>query len=311
MAGLIALTGATGFLGQRLAPHLLAQGWSLRALARRPPIEGEARKDDLEWVLGDLADAGALARLAAGAQVFVHLAGAIMARDRAGFLAVNEAGAAAAARAAKAVGARFVLVSSLAARQPQLSSYAFSKHAGELAAREVLGGSLTIIRPPAVYGPGDRATLGLFQLAAHAPILPYPGAPTTRLALAHVDDVAAEIAEAARRDEDGLFALGGHRPQGYGWREIWRTARSAFNRNAPLMPLPVSLIHAAGGIADLASRLTGRPAIFGAGKARELTHPDWAVSPSEMAPWRSGPMGRSLDQGFTETAAWYRLKGWL
>jgi nucleoside-diphosphate-sugar epimerase len=328
MTGLVALTGATGFLGQRLTPVLLARGWRVRALARRvpqgPPPPG------LDWIQGDLADARALAELARGAEAFVHLAGLIMARDLGAFLAANAQGAAAAAAAARGAGARLVHISSLAAREPHLSPYAASKRAGEDAARAAFGAGAVILRPPAVYGPGDRATLGLFQLAARSPILPCPADPDARLALIHADDAAAEIAEAVTAGgalalDGGVFALGGARPEGYGWSEIWSAALNAFSRRALVPPLPLSLIHAAGALADLGVAFTGRPSLFGRGKARELAHRDWSVAPEEMAPWQGRGQGRGqgqgpgrnrvaarpLDQGFAETARWYAEQGWL
>src|SRR5512143_4040391 len=101
-APLAAVTGATGFLGRRLVPALHRQGWRVRVLSRRPPEPGLWEGAQPELVQGDLADAEALARLAAGAQVVVHGAGLIKALDRDAFFAANAQGAARAADAALA-----------------------------------------------------------------------------------------------------------------------------------------------------------------------------------------------------------------
>jgi hypothetical protein len=100
--------------------------------------------------------------------VVVHVAGLIKAKDRAAFDRANVEGARDVAQAAKAAGARLILVSSLAAREPALSDYAGSKRGGEDAAREIFGDDLTIVRPPAIYGPGDIETLRLFKMASEA-----------------------------------------------------------------------------------------------------------------------------------------------
>src|SRR5436190_1019910 len=120
-----AVTGATGFLGRRLVPALVERGWEARALVRRAPETGlwDAAAPDL--VRGDLADEAALRTLCDGVDAVIHAAGLIKARNRAAFFEANEAGARRVAQAAG--GARVLLVSSLAAREPRLSDYAASK----------------------------------------------------------------------------------------------------------------------------------------------------------------------------------------
>src|SRR3546814_9974387 len=86
-----------------------------------------------------------------------------------------------------------IVVSSLAAREPHLSSYAASKRAGEIAAREVFAGRLTIVRPSVIYGPGDRETLAIFKLAGQT-LVPSVGKGTGRIALIHVSDAADVLA---------------------------------------------------------------------------------------------------------------------
>jgi nucleoside-diphosphate-sugar epimerase len=305
---LAAVTGATGFVGRRLVFALTSAGWRVRVLLRHSGA-GLWVNADTEVVRGDLDDPEALEALARGATVVIHAAGLIKAKNRAAFFHVNAEGA---RRMAQAVGeGRMLLISSLAARSPGLSDYAASKRAGEEAARSVLDERLTVLRPPAIYGPGDRETLGLFRLAGASPCLPTPGSASARLALAHVDDVAASVL--ARLDglwEPGVFAVGGARPEGYGWREIFETASAAMGRRAILAPVPDALIQAAAAASEAAARLRGEPAIFTRGKARELLHADWSVSATELPP---GPPPRSvaLRPGFEGTVAWYRQAGWL
>jgi nucleoside-diphosphate-sugar epimerase len=305
---LAAVTGATGFLGRRLVPALKAAGWRVRVLVR-PSSPGMGDDADVEVVSGDLGNPVALEALAQGADVVVHAAGLIKARDRAAFFDVNVEGA---RRVALAVGeGRMVLISSLAAREPALSDYAASKRAGEEAARDVLGERLTVLRPPAIYGPGDRETLALFRLAGAAPCLPTPGSAAARLALAHVDDVAASVlGRLDGRWTAGVFAVGGARPEGYGWREIFQTAAAAMGRRPVLAPMPDALIRVAAAASEIAARLRGEPTIFTRGKARELLHADWSVSAAEAPP---GPAPPSVDlqTGFEGAVAWYREAGWL
>jgi nucleoside-diphosphate-sugar epimerase len=310
MAGRIAaVTGATGFLGRRLVPALVERGWQVRALTRSRPPAGLWGEAAVDIVRGDLADADALASLTDGAQAVIHAAGLIKARTRAEFFAANAEGA---QRVAQAAGeARMLLISSLAAREPALSDYAASKRAGEEAARMIAGGRLTVVRPPAIYGPGDRETLGLFRLAAQSPVLALPGPATARLALAHVDDVVATILALMEHPAPPASAtVPGARPEGYGWREIFQAAAAAVGARPALAAAPRWLVGAAGGVSELAGAFTRDAPIFTRGKAREILHPDWSVSPAEQAP-DAPPARFDLASGFADTVAWYRAHGWL
>lgn len=285
----------------------MAHGRSVRVLARRPTAatwDGASP----EVVIGDLDDREALAALTRDADVVIHGAGLIKAMSLAEFMAVNRDGT---ARLAETTGGRMLQISSLAARKPSLSHYAASKRAGEAAAREILGDRLMVLRPPAIYGPGDRETLGLFQAAGVSPVMPMPADARARLALAHSDDVAALIIECLGRAwTPGVFAVGGARPDGYGWREIFETAATAVGRKPILLPLPAWALRAAGAGAELVGAVRGTPMIFNRGKVRELLHRDWSVPRSSLPPGAETPF-RDLKSGFEHAIEWYREAGWL
>jgi nucleoside-diphosphate-sugar epimerase len=309
---LAALTGATGFLGAHLVRALHEAGFAVRALARRepsPPGWGEAAP---EVVSGDLSNSPTLERLVDGAEVVVHCAGAIRASDPAGFMAVNRDGT---ARLVEAVrvrtpDARLVLVSSLAARSPELSAYAASKRAAESAAAEAWpAGRLIIVRPPAIYGPGDRETLTLFRAAAASPVLPLLS-DAARTSLIHVEDASAHIAALAARPGGGTWALADANHEGYAWREILAGLSSAVGRRPLLAPLPGGALRALAHGGEVLSRLTGRPALLAADKVAELLHPHWGVSRAELAEGLPAPR-YGLNDGFASAAAWYRAAGWL
>lgn len=257
-------------------------------------------------------DAASLARLVSGVDVVIHAAGAIKARSRAEFLSVNSDGARRMAEAVVAAGApRLILISSLAAREPDLSDYAASKRAGEIAASEVLGGALCILRPPAIYGPGDRETLPLFVGARRSPILPLLAPEAARLALAHVDEVVETIANFVERPLQGSFAVAGAQPEGYSWREILTTAAEVSGRRPILAQMPVAGVRLAGAASESLARLRSAPTIFGRGKVRELLHLDWSVAEAEAAPETHRARPRPLAEGFAQTADWYASRGWL
>jgi nucleoside-diphosphate-sugar epimerase len=283
-------------------------GWRVRILARRDPVSPFWDGLTPEVVRGDLFDAAALAGLCEGADVMVNVAGQIGGR-RPALDRVNIEGTRNLAKAVAATSAHLLQISSLAAREPQLSAYGASKRAGEEAARVVLGPRLTAIRPPAVYGPGDRETLRLFKLAASGPFLPVLD-PAARMALIHVSDAARQIAALAESPSPNTVTLSDGRPEGYDWREIMQTAADAFGRRPRLVRIPAAALYAMALIDEFANNWRRGSTVLTFGKVNELTHLDWGVRPNERA--TSAPTPKyDLLSGFRQTIGWYRSQGWL
>ncbi|WP_419757698.1 NAD-dependent epimerase/dehydratase family protein [Acidisoma sp.] len=311
----MAVTGATGFLGRHLVPALTARGFRVRILVRDNNPRSDWQTPAVETVPGQMEDAASLAALVADADVVIHMAGLTRARSRREFLGVNGDGARrlGEAVARHAPDAHLIGVSSLAARAPQLSAYAESKRAGEQALAATFPGRLSILRPPVIYGPWDRATLGIFRFAT-LPVVPVPGSRSSRIAMIHAADAAAAIAAlAAREDAPGgsVYALADTRPDGYAPREILAAAAEALGTRPRFLPLPDPLVRFSGRAATLLNSWRGSPAIFSAGKAREIVHPDWAVTPRELLPSAIAVPSIGLRGGFASTVAWYRQEGWL
>jgi uncharacterized protein YbjT (DUF2867 family) len=304
--GLVAVTGATGFLGQHIVRALAADGWRVRILARRDPISPFWAGLTPEVVLGDLSDPTALARLCDGAQVVVHNAG-LISGSAAEFERVNVQATAA---LASHIGGHLVLVSSLAARAPGVSPYAASKRAGEAAAIAALGADrVTIVRPPAIYGPGDRETLKLLKLAATSPVLPVLD-PEARVAVVHAEDAARQIAALAASQTAGAFALSDNHPEGYSWKQLMMAAAEACGRTVSLMRLPRTALYVMACADGLARHWRRGPALLTFGKVNELTFLDWGIPTGEQAAARPRPEFDLLP-GFRHTIDWYRSHGWL
>jgi nucleoside-diphosphate-sugar epimerase len=311
----VAVTGATGFVGRHLIPALAARGFRLRVLAPAHVAQTRWPGLALETVPGRLEDAAALGALLAGADVVIHMAGLTLARSRREFLSINRDGAARLGEAATrhAPHAHLIAISSLAARAPQLSAYAESKRAGEEALAATFMGRLSILRPPVIYGPWDRATLAIFNLAM-LPVIPVPGPRTTRIAMIHVTDAATAIAALAAWEEAPgamLCALADMRPGGYHPREILGMAAEAVGRQPRYVPLPAPLVLLCGQVNSVLSLAVRRPTVFNAGKAREMVHSDWAVAPDELLPATIAAPAIGLRGGFASTVAWYRQERWL
>lgn len=278
MTAPVAVTGATGFVGQELIAQLLAAGRPVRALVHHRPLA--LRHPALETVAGGLDDAAALGRLIAGSGAVVHVAGRVRGRSAADFLPVNADGVARLARLARdAAGTpRMILISSLAARAPELSPYAASKRAGEARLAEIAADgvlSQAVLRPPAIYGPGDRELLPLFALMSRGVTL-LPGVAGARVSLLHVGDLARAVVKLLDSGATGTYELhDGHR-RGYSWDEIATIVEGvAGRRRGWRVPVPAGLLRAIAAANVTAAGVFGYSPMLTPGKVNELRHPDW------------------------------------
>lgn len=275
-------------------------------------------------VEGSLEDEGARRALVEGQDVLYHLAGLVAARKPADFQRVNADGAAAlAAAAARAGVGRFLLVSSLAVTGPSrpghpvdeasgpgpVTTYGRSKRAGEEAVR-ASGVPFTIVRPPAVYGPRDRAFLALFRSAARgfAPLL---GDGTQELTLVHAADLARALVAAATSaaTAGGVYHAGHAEPVTQ--RALAEEVGRAVGRAVHAISLPGPLVRAALGAAGVAARALGRSPLLDGDKANELLALGWSCSSAALRRDASWSAEIALSEGLADTARAYRRAGWL
>jgi nucleoside-diphosphate-sugar epimerase len=294
----LAVTGGTGFVGQRLLKLAVERGHRVRALTRRP----QAAADGIDWVSGDLAGCG---DLCGGVDVVIHVAGVINARTPAEFDAGNVAGTQVMIDAAKAAGVRrFVHVSSLAAREPALSAYGASKARSE-ALLPASGLDWAIVRPPAVYGPGDRETLELFRLAKHGiGLVPWAG----HASYIHADDLAAALLALATNNARGTYEPDDGHPGGYAHGDIARRIGRSIGKRPLVVRAPKAAMLIGAAVDTTISSIRARLPKLSFDRARYFAHPDW-VSRGPAIPGWTPAIG--IDEGLAGTAVWYRNAGWL
>jgi len=304
--GLLAVTGGTGFVGKAVLAQALAAGHQVRALTRRP----QEPREGLEWVAGSLEDAGALARLVEGADAVIHIAGMVNAPSRAAFEAGNATGTATLIAAMKQTRvARFVHVSSLAAREPALSDYGWSKAEAERHVAES-GLDWTMVRPPAIFGPGDAELLELFQMATRGIVLLPPGG---RLSVIHVDDLADLLVRlAVHQDRDtvaAIYEVDDARPTGWSHVEFARAIGRAVGRpRVRTLSLPSRIVRMGARVDRL---LRGDKARLTPDRAAYFCHEDWVSRAAMSPPAALWTPGIPTEDGLAATAAAYRAKGLL
>ena len=296
----VAMTGATGFVGAETLDRLLAAGFSVRALTRRP----QAARAGVTWIEGALDRPETLKALVHGADCVLHIAGVVNAPDRAGFEAGNGHGTANMIAAAQHAGVRrFIHVSSLAARQCDLSDYCWSKSLAEDHVR-ASGLDWTMVRPPAVYGPRDTEFSELLRVAKHG-ILPVPA--VGRASLIHVRDLASLLVtlcgEAGDAHAGATWEVDDGSRNGLSHSELAAAIGRALGRRVRALPLPMGILMS---VARLDRLFRGRGAKLTPDRVRYMCYPDWVADPAKKPPATLWVPKIDADTGLAEIARPFR-----
>ena len=231
--------GGTGFLGRAVVARLAAAGAQVRIAARRPAA-GEAPAG-VERMVADVRDAATVAQAVAAADWVVNAVGHYRERPGASFQDVHVAGARAVAEAAAKGGAEaLVHVSGIGAEPDSPSPYVRARAAGEAAVREAFP-EATILRPSALFGPGDSLLDSLARIARVLPAFPLFGDGRTRLQPVYVADVAAAVERALESPAARglIYELGGK--QSYSYRALIELVMKETGARRPLLPVPFAL----------------------------------------------------------------------
>lgn len=292
----IAITGGTGFVGSRLLDHVSKGQYDIRALTRR----SMKPRRNVSWVEGALDRPDSLRELVKGADSVIHVAAVISGRTASDFDPCNVEGTRLLLAAAQEAGVRrFVHVSSLAAREPEVSLYGASKAKSEEVVR-ASGLDYVIVRPPAVYGPGDMETLELFKWAKRGLVmLPPPG----KASIIHADDLARLLLTLA--GSENLVGAVYEPDDGSGGlthQELSQALGTAVGRKALGLHMPQRALRAGAVIDQL---IRGQKAKLTRDRAAYFCHPDWVSDPSRAVPTKLWQPTIPLAQGLAETAQWY------
>ncbi len=299
----LAITGATGFVGQTLWRHAVAAGWSVRALTRTPKPAAEG----VTWIAGSLEMPEALDLLVENADAVIHVAGVVNAPNRAAFAAGNIAGTQAIIDAAGFAGVHRVLhVSSLAAREPALSNYGWSKAEAE-AVVEASALDWTIVRPPAIYGPGDKDMLDLFKMAKRGLVM-LP--PTGRISVIEVSDLARLLIALIDAPETyrATYEVDDGHAGGWSHHEFGRAIGTAVGKRPVTLAMPRVVLRI-GAVLDRMMR--GDGARLTADRVAYFCHPDWVVQDARRVPAAIWKPEVVTPAGLRATAEAYRTAGWL
>jgi len=334
------VTGGTGFVGSHLVEELLRRGAAeVRCLVRSEPkwLEEirDAAPERLTYVEGELSNIELLWDALDGVDRVYHVGGRTRARTYEALQKANVTSTmnllGAVKHAAPNVN-RVLVTSSLAAvgrcdaaeatedmpLQP-VSRYGRSKAEMEASIRnphqmtESYADALpiTVVRPPAVYGPRDRDILQFFQ-AVQRHICPVAGsASEPAISLVYVRDLARGMAECAESDatDGGTYFIGSEHP--YSWNDVKDAATAALDTWAVTIPVPTPLVGIVGAASEFAGQLTGDYPALNREKAKEIRLA-CTICSSEKARQDFGYRQEiSLADGVADTIEWYKSRGWM
>lgn len=333
----VLVTGATGFIGARLVERLVEQGARVACLVRATSDTARLERLGVERRVGSLGDGASLTAALQGVDAVYHLAGLVHATRLGDFLKVNAEGAERLARAAAAqpMPPTLLLVSSLAATGPSppghphieatppapVSLYGKSKLAGEHACRRYADRlPLSILRPPVVFGPGDRDGLLLFKALRRFPVHFVPQMKGLPLSLVYVDDLVEVMIALTERGERVAPNSDPDDPQGLyfaadptvsSYADMGRMAAAALGkkiwvfrrRKYPFLPVAIA--------GDLMGRIKGKAPLFGMDKLREASASGWVCDPQKIMTTLNWKPAAPLDERYKQTHAWYQEAGWL
>lgn len=299
---MVLVTGATGFLGRGIQKELISAGHTLRILVRPGSSKRRFAEPGTEVCETPLHEPESLRQALSGVTAIIYCAGTIRGGTLGDFLPANVDGVQAMLHAMdeEQCAAPVLLISSLAASRPEVSDYAHSKYLGEQALRQSRLKDWTILRPPAVYGRGDRELLPILKMARRGLVV-LPGARNQRLSLLYAHDAASAVLAWLKAWQDcsgQTFTIDDGHPGGHTWQDI---VRSAGGKRMYCVPVPVSLLSSVARINVMLSRLTGRAPMLTPGKVRELTQPHWLCDNSAFTA-KTGWMPRvDLETGISLT----------
>jgi dihydroflavonol-4-reductase len=323
------ITGGTGFIGSHMVDHLLRQGdWEIDCLVRSDLKWLEGR--DVHISKGDLFDLALLNKQLEGVDVVFHSAGVVKAPTVAAFERGNvEATENLLRLAIKNKVPKVVILSSLAAAGPSqgiplresdpmqpVSRYGESKKRMEEMIKKVAhepesaATSITIIRPPAVYGPREQDILTIFKMTAKG-VCPIIGdGSSTPISMVHVKDLIQGMELAAKYQNDGLqtYYISGDLP--ITWDQFRLSAGRALGKKVKALNINPKWVQKIAAGVETVAGIFGSYPVLNREKAKEMVL-EWTCSIEKARTELNFQPKISLDEGMYETIQWYKSHHWI
>lgn len=316
------ITGATGFIGSHLTEKLIHSGFEVYCLVRDPYNLRNIDKVDVRKVFGDCTEIESLYKAVRGVDYVFHVAGVTKACKEEDYYKANVKGTENIVNAVLRMNPnikRFVYLSSLAAVGPSangmalteesepnpVSTYGRTKLEGEkIVLKHSKDIPVTVIRPPAVYGPRDKDLLVFFKLIKSG-VIPYWG--KCYYSFLYVKDLVNGIILSALRDKaigEVFFISDGNI---YSNDDIINAISLSIMKKPIKLNIPKFVMPALGYFFEIIKGVN----IINSDKIKELRHAYWVCDSSKFMKVLGFQAETKIDEGFKETALWYKINKWL
>lgn len=323
----VLITGANGFVGSHLAELLLHSGHEVRCILRAKSNSKWLKDLPVKIYRTGLTDLDALKEPLIGVKYVYHIAGVVKAKQYQGFIDGNVKTTEVLLKACVKYNPtvkRVLIISSLAACGPSgdrpiietdelkpVSEYGKSKkEQEELVSTFLKQLPITVIRPPAVYGPRETDILVYFKTVNRS-LNVQIGSHEKVLSLVHVSDLVRgmEMASKSERSLGQTYFIGSN--QKYRWREIAQITAEALNKKTISVTIPNAMVYVLATFTQLGSYFSPKPPTLNLKKVKELIQPSWVCSSQKAFDHFGYRQKISLEDGLRETLQWYQQKNWL
>ncbi|RMH77239.1 MAG: NAD-dependent epimerase/dehydratase family protein [Calditrichaeota bacterium] len=322
------VTGGTGFIGSWVVQLLVEKGEEVCCLVRKTSNLRWLKDLPIQYHYGSLLEPDSLKDGVKDADYVLHIAGVTKALTVADYYRGNVEATRNLLQVVQETNSRlrkFVFVGSQAAIGPSpspepltedspphpVTDYGKSKLQAEQAVREFMERlPITILRPPAVYGPRDTDVFEVFRNIRRG-INVKVGRTDQLVSIIHVLDLARAILLAAEHpDSTGqTYFVCNDTP--CAWSEVIAILQRLMQRRARTIAIPYPVAYAFAGILELAARVQRKPTILNRQKIREVSCPYWVISNEKIRRELGYASQFTLEEGLRNTLEWYRAEGWL
>lgn len=325
----ILITGASGFIGSFLTDEAINRGYNVFVAVRRSTNTTALRKKDVHIVEFNFHDeesvCNQLSSLPAMEYV-IHNAGLTKALNRDDYYEVNFGNTRRlieGLQATTGLPQKFIYVSSIAAQGPcngsaalpgdafanpmPLTEYGRSKLAAEQFIAKVRGLPHIIIRPTAVYGPGDHDFLKAVKFLKKGIDLRV-GTKPQKLSFIYVKDLTRVVFDALEStlvNKLWFISDGGE----YNHLDLGKAVSKCLNRKVIHLPVPVKLAMIIGAINETIAGLSKKSPLINREKLTELSAANWNYNIESISRDLGFKAEFDLYKGMNETVEWYKKEG--